>query len=62
MAQLREWCAEERGRAAALARELGVKDSTFSDWLAGRTCPSAPKILRIVVRLGIRLRRSDTQQ
>jgi hypothetical protein len=49
MERLRRWLAtQERGRAARLARELGVKSTTLSDWLAHRTCPSLPKGLYIM--------------
>jgi hypothetical protein len=47
MSRLRDWAHQQRGRPAQLARDLGVKPSAVADWMAGRTCPSFPKGLRI---------------
>ena len=57
--RLREWARRERGRPAQLARDLGVKPSSVADWMAGRTCPSLPKGLRIQQTLS-KARRTQT--
>ena len=34
--KLNEWCAQSRGRQAALATHLSIKQPTVADWLSGK--------------------------
>jgi len=37
----RAWCDEERGRRAEIARLLGTKRQSITDWFGGRQQPTA---------------------
>src|SRR5947209_2655721 len=45
--ELREWCAQEYGRQAQVARILGVNRRRISDWFSGRILPSLATGLKI---------------
>ena len=45
--ELRQWCTEERGRQAEVARFLGVFPQAVSDWFAEKKQPTGEQALAI---------------
>jgi transcriptional regulator with XRE-family HTH domain len=46
---------DHHGRSQSdLARTLGVRAATVSDWFTGRSAPSGPILLRLPEALGVR--------
>lgn len=46
--RMSSYCAEQRGRKAALAKFLGVRPHMVSEWLSGTSKPSAENALGIL--------------
>ena len=51
LAETRDFCAARRGRASALAADLGVKQQQASTWLLGKAEPGGEATLQIVAWL-----------
>jgi transcriptional regulator with XRE-family HTH domain len=45
--ELREYCDEKRGRRAEIAKLIGIKRQSITDWFSGRQQPTAEQILEI---------------
>jgi transcriptional regulator with XRE-family HTH domain len=45
--ELREYCDEERGRRAEIAKLIGIKRQSITDWFSGRQQPTAEQILEV---------------
>jgi transcriptional regulator with XRE-family HTH domain len=48
MQRLRRYCAEKRGRQAAIGRALGVSHHRVNDWLNGRVRPGLERALALL--------------
>jgi DNA-binding transcriptional regulator YdaS (Cro superfamily) len=44
---LEVWCDKERGRRAEIAKLIGIKRQSVTDWFSGRQQPTAEQILTI---------------
>jgi transcriptional regulator with XRE-family HTH domain len=56
--ELRDWCAEERGRQAQIAESLDVSRGLVNDWLTGRREPGTNEYLALRAFLKRQRRRS----
>ena len=54
---LRQWCTQERGRQAEVARFLGVFPQAVSDWFADKKQPTGEQALAILEFLKAQRRR-----
>jgi transcriptional regulator with XRE-family HTH domain len=48
LAQLKEYCAAERGRQTAVAEAIGVSRQRINDWLSGRVQPTGEQALALL--------------
>jgi transcriptional regulator with XRE-family HTH domain len=53
MEKLRAWLTASDITQLEFAREMGVSQPTVSDWLTGRTSPTAAKLKAIAARTGL---------
>jgi DNA-binding transcriptional regulator YiaG len=48
LSELQQWCDAEHGRRSELARILGVKAQTVSNWLTRKNTPSSEATLILI--------------